>query len=172
MIGRGLRCWLLMYEKSLPLDLNACNKCHYSRFFPHSLSFFLLMLLMHRWWRGRRIRWKSPVCSQLLLAPRATQPRNHRCCKKHVKAPSFDTNSLLLFFNHRFRNLRCCALYLMTPGSRAPRGAKEGIYQSRLLVFLKLNKKRPMKRQTSPLLTKGFSYSLDPDSGFSLYLLF
>lgn len=38
MIGRGLRCWLLMYEKSLPLDLNACNKCHYSRFFPHSLS--------------------------------------------------------------------------------------------------------------------------------------
>lgn len=167
-----------MYEKSLPLDLNACNKCHYSRFFPHSLSrshfffFFLLMLLMHRWWRGRRIRWKSPVCSQLLLAPRATQPRNHRCCKKHVKAPSFDTNSLLLFFNHRFRNLRCCALYLMTLGSRAPRGAKEGIYQSGLLVFLKLNKKRPMKRQTSPLLTKGFSYSLDPDSGFSLYLLF
>lgn len=44
MIGRGLRCWLLMYEKSLPLDLNACNKCHYSRFFPHSLSFFFFFV--------------------------------------------------------------------------------------------------------------------------------
>ena len=40
-IGKGLRCWLPMYEKTLPLDLSACNKCHYSSFW---------MLLKHRRW--------------------------------------------------------------------------------------------------------------------------
>lgn len=44
--------WPVIYEKTLPLDLGACDKCHHSSFVG-----------------GRRIRWKiNPACSLLLVA--------------------------------------------------------------------------------------------------------
>ena len=107
--------------------------------------------------------------------PVSPQPQNNHLCK----LPQWAQIHSSLF--------HCSISKLMVPcivlddsgvtgtgeGGRAGgcHGAREGFYQSGLLVFLKLNKMRPAQRQTSPLLTIGFSYSLDPDSGFFLCLL-
>lgn len=106
--------------------------------------------------------------------PVSPQPQKNHLCKlpQHKFAPSL--------FHSRISKPKVPCIVLDNSGVTGTReggraggcqGAREGFYQSGLLVFLKLNKKRPTKRQTSPLLTIGFSYSLDPDSGFSLCLL-
>lgn len=106
--------------------------------------------------------------------PVSPQPQNNHLCKlpQHKFA--------LSLFHSRISKLKVPCIVLDDSGVTGTRvggraggcqGVREGFYQSGLSVFLKLNKKRPTKRQTSPLLTIGFSYSLDPDSGFSLCLL-
>lgn len=102
------------------------------------------------------------------------QPQNNHLCKlpQHKFAPSL--------FHSRISKLKVPCIVRDDSGVTGTREggrvggcqeAREEFYQSGLLVFLKLNKKRPTKRQTSPLLTIGLSYSLDPDPGFSLCLL-
>lgn len=93
MIGRGLRCWLIIYAKPLPLDSNAYFKrfkCQYSSFDRGGGSFLKdVYLLAH--------------CPRII-----------------VSVNSCSTNSLSLFSIPGFPNLRCRALYLMTLGSQAP----------------------------------------------------
>lgn len=83
MIGKSLRCWLVIYEKTLPLDLEACNKCHYSGFW---------MPLMH----GRCVcgaggnQMENKTSMQFAAgSPLGMQPQNNHPCKSTSKLPQW-----------------------------------------------------------------------------------
>lgn len=85
-----------------------------------------------------------------LDAADAQEVVKQRELQKHVKALPHLTQIRFFYFHSQIWKAKVLRIVLDDSGVTGTRGAKEGIYQSGLLVFLKLNEKRPMKRQTRP----------------------